>query len=295
MELKFYSNAATSTLLRNLKLNLPLYLKPDVPWAPKFLAEDAMVSPVHNPLKRITTDADFSFVYNTKGKDQSVCDAENAIMVHKVLRSLNRKDASDPNFWVCLCHENPACYEYTYKRWLKGEAIEEKQISTIEKHFFVGKKTDSSSLDTPLRQRNALSRLFWSAALTYNEKFSDPYELTYVLLDAKMVHNNFILSPSFKSPNRCTGLLLAIKEILKEKKLVGAEFSWVVSMAIRELNSVGTSRQLNFLSVEENRDLMLELFEQAKVEYPREAAEKKLIKKAMKDMAKFDDFDEDDD
>ena len=173
MELKFYSNAATSTLLRNLKLNLPLYLKPDVPWAPKFLAEDAMVSPVHNPLKRITTDADFSFVYNTKGKDQSVCDAENAIMVHKVLRSLNRKDASDPNFWVCLCHENPACYEYTYKRWLKGESIEEKQISTIEKHFFVGKKTDSSSLDTPLRQRNALSRLFWSAALTYNEKFSN--------------------------------------------------------------------------------------------------------------------------
>lgn len=295
METKYYSGAATETLLRNVKVNLPLYKNPDLLWAAKFLTEDAMISPVYNPLKRFVSDIDFSFVFNTKGKDESICDSKNAIMVHKVLRGLNRKDASDPNFWTCLCHENPACYEYAYKRWLKGVPEEDKQIRIIESHYFVGKNADSASLDTQLRQKNVLSRLFWSAAVTYNEQFSDPYELTYVLLDTKMVHNNFALSPSFKSPNRCTGFLLAIKEILKEKRLVGSEFSWVVSMAIRELNNVARSRQLNFLSVEENRDLMLELFETAKVEYPKESAEKRKIENARNGIFEFDDFDEEDD
>jgi len=137
--------------------------------------------------------------------DGDTKDAENSIHLHSILE-LDRVTASDLRLWAYLTHlAYPA---YVKRRWLNygRRPIDEKYYGTkksiwsadknieiwnsltssIEsRYFFTGLNTNIETLN-----RNAISRLWWGAHLTYDDKRneSDPYELTRILFSLQTLH-----------------------------------------------------------------------------------------------------------
>jgi len=125
-------------------------------------------------------------------------DAENSIQLHTRL-NIDRVTASDLRLWAYLTH---LVYpDYVKQRWLNfgRKPIDEKYFgseadswtdskdiknwesmrSSIEsRFFFTGLKSNIETLN-----RNAISRLWWGAHLTFDAKRNqaDPYELTRIL------------------------------------------------------------------------------------------------------------------
>ena len=98
-------------------------------------------------------------------------DFENAKKIHRFFKNLLPVPASDPRLWSRLAHVE--CWSYMQARW---PVVEEKKVRFVrERYFFAG--TDSRSV-----LRNGISRLWWSAEVTYDAKRKGKeYELTKVL------------------------------------------------------------------------------------------------------------------
>lgn len=108
-------------------------------------------------------------------------DLENSIKIFEALKDLDRVQANDKRLWITLCHTT--FFEYTQKRWdVKSTDSNDKIISRF---YFEG-----SSLES--RMRNSLSRLWWSAKLTYDETREDKYELTKLLWSRQDIYQNIV-------------------------------------------------------------------------------------------------------
>jgi len=102
-------------------------------------------------------------------------------------------------------------------------------------------------LKTPNRRRllrNGISRLWWYAHLTYDEKRSDPFELTRVLLTHQDKAQN-LLERSLGSNKK---ILVAILEYLKLNPSLTRD---EVRNKIKELNLVGGVKNLHLLDQDE--------------------------------------------
>ena len=94
-------------------------------------------------------------------------EAENVKRVYGNLRFLSDSQASDERLWAGLCLG--PFWDYVKYRW----DIDKKCTSSnIQQHFFFGFGARRSLT------RNAISRLWWIGRLTYDDKRSDPWELT---------------------------------------------------------------------------------------------------------------------
>lgn len=128
----------------------------------------------------------------------------NALTIHSAFKDkLNPKQASNPMLWSYLTHFE--YWDYTVERWAKGSISNE----SIKQRFFCG-PYDGSRIGL---LRNAISRLWWSAELTFQPEKAQPYELTQLLYS----HSDIALSVierNFSMNKEITiGLLSAIKAI----------------------------------------------------------------------------------
>ena len=275
MEVKIMTENACMELYGNVKSNLNRYSEKDV-WAKQYLQDKKMLAPIYkNDIIEFSNIERLNFKYNEDGKKEYLNDADNAIMLFKAFGNFGRKNAADAGFWISLTHTNQECYEYTQKRW---QSKSPDQTSNIINHFFFGK---SNYGDTAIRERNALSRLYWTALLTYDKSNkNDPYEYTRVLFSSEMIHNNIILSPTAKSPVRMKGTMEALKISQKDiPNNLKTDFPWLFCRVIMQINSIAKGCQLDKLTVEENRDIVLNQYDIAKKDYPNLKEERDRIKR----------------
>lgn len=102
----------------------------------------------------------------------SKTDFENSKRVYETLKFLTDSQASDERLWAALCLG--PFWEYMQYRWNDKNGWNE---SSILVRFFFNSNIRRSMV------RNGLSRLWWIARLTYDEKRKDPYELTRLVCE----------------------------------------------------------------------------------------------------------------
>lgn len=110
--------------------------------------------------------------------------------------------ASDPMLWSALCHITYK--DYVLKRWKKGDGT-----VRLNQRFFATEGRSS------LCYYNAISRLWWSGYLTYDEERerSNPYHLTEVLFSAQQIQKDLFDQSMSMNKTVVKGLLTALKRI----------------------------------------------------------------------------------
>jgi hypothetical protein len=106
--------------------------------------------------------------------DDGETEASNAIAIHRALIGLSPSQAADERLWAWLAHE--PYWEYMQQRWPLGAKRREKPQDFVSEHYFVGRNVRNLV-------RHGLARLWWFAQTTYDDKRTDPYELTKVMLE----------------------------------------------------------------------------------------------------------------
>jgi hypothetical protein len=137
-------------------------------------------------------------------------DLENSIKIYDALKDLDRVQANDKRLWLTLTHT--LFFEYTKRRWDIRNADSDKKL--IRRFYFEG-----SSLEA--RMRNSISRLWWSAKITYDESRDDHYELTKLLWSRQDIYQNIVERNYGTYDGVVTGLLefYAVNKQLKEDQL----------------------------------------------------------------------------
>lgn len=145
----------------------------------------------------------FSPAYKAGKKDdfqKTQDDLVNTRMLYSAFKNLTPLQASNKYMWTYLCHAVPEYSAYIRDRWMQDQ-----RENTIRTRFFV---TDNSSL----LNDNALSRLWWYGHLTYDEKSSDPFELTKILLTNQTICTDVMDTYNRMNITRIRGVLYAIRD-----------------------------------------------------------------------------------
>ena len=111
--------------------------------------------------------------------------------------------ASDPLLWTALCHVK--FHDYILKRWKNTEGN-----VTLSQRFFATEGRAS------LTYYNAISRLWWSGYLTYDEENANQWHLTETLFSAQQIQKDLTDQPFSMNPNVVKGLLMALKRTQEE-------------------------------------------------------------------------------
>lgn len=140
-------------------------------------------------------------------------DADNAQAMYEALKdTLNPRLASDIRLWAYLAHKT--FYPYMVKRWPiqipdvtdetdKDASKKQKILDRVKSRYFFGASNGKAFV------RQGIARLYWSAALTYDESNSDPYEMTRYLLDKDQ--DRFVAATERTLARNKTFLLAALK------------------------------------------------------------------------------------
>ena len=139
-------------------------------WAQRFreASSDWLAEELEHPL---FTDSKFveveDFFLDMSKEKVFQTDAENVKRVYEKFRFLSESQASDERLWAGICLG--PFWKYVQYRWNIAAKCTPRHI---EQHFFFGFGIRRSLT------RNAISRLWWIGKLTYDERRSDPWELT---------------------------------------------------------------------------------------------------------------------
>ena len=107
---------------------------------------------------------DFSLI-KSKGTEN---DFDNMKILYTALKDLTLSQASDERIWAGLAHTY--CWDYMQVRWPLPEEKNKRNSHVLNNYFFW------NSTKAPFL--NGISRLWWYAKYTYDERFEDPFELT---------------------------------------------------------------------------------------------------------------------
>lgn len=180
--------------------------------------------------------------------DNDKSDFENSKLIYEELKSLNETQASDERFWVYLTHVT--FWKYMRERWAMEKPAEGKEVGRLKDRYFL------RNINIESLTRNGISRLWWFSHLTYDEKRSNPYELTEVLLSRADLSTGIVERGFGSNKNIRTALL----EFLKDNPEISKNEDKTREI-YKGLNLVGGVRNLPFLEVSE----LKEVLEQVKV------------------------------
>lgn len=107
-------------------------------------------------------------------KDTGLAEASNAIALHKALAGLTESQAADERLWVWLAHE--PYWGYMRARWPIEPARSKDPATYLLEHYFLAGNVRNLV-------RHGLARLWWFAHTTYDNRRTDPYDLTRVMLE----------------------------------------------------------------------------------------------------------------
>lgn len=206
MQLSIFTKAALEQLKSDIYLNLREYANDEV-WIDKYFLEKSMER-YSRPTGILIPD----FELIPGGADR---DSENARIIYSNMREyVNPRIASDLRLWALLAHED--FYSYMVNRWAmdRGDNLDEnvgdtllhREYDRINLRYFFGASNGKAFV------RQGISRLYWGAALTYDESNSDPFEMT----DYIFASQDRFVAATERLLGRNKTFLLASLKVLKE-------------------------------------------------------------------------------
>ncbi len=164
MKLNFLKQTALDMLRRDIQNNLDFYSRPNT-WLDDFFLQKSSGN--------YYFDSGIEVVDFELNPGDSSTDVANAKILYESMKGkLNRLQATDFRLWAFLSHS--CCWNYMKTRWNLDEKARDTWTGRITDRYFIAQRSPY--------MRNGISRLYWSAELTYDETNSNPYEyLEYVL------------------------------------------------------------------------------------------------------------------
>lgn len=191
MKLYFLKQDALDTLRGNLKTNVRKYMNLTNEWVIDFFDGQ---SPFVQYKKEVN---DFSLDMSFERPEES--DVANIKILYSAMKKLTETDATDERIWSGL--EHGQFWNYISYRWsLDKNTPTEREINS---RFFYGQSKRRSLLV------NTLSRLWWIGKLTYDEKRSNPFELTEVLSNDFATRTLMLFSSNYSSNPMIVRAILA--------------------------------------------------------------------------------------
>lgn len=174
-KIRVLNSGAMLALKNQIPQNVELYKSDSREWLDKIFDDkkNTMQSVIEDTGVTLKVDKSHSIEY----------DAYNAQLLFEGYPDITPAIAADGRIWVTLCHNQH--YEYMLKRWpIEPDAAHHQtEKGIVEQRYFFAYGPRKS------QERNGLSRLWLSAALTHDPNRQDPYELTKVFLQ----DTNFIM------------------------------------------------------------------------------------------------------
>lgn len=234
MKLYFLKDDALDTLKTNIKHNTRNYSKPTNEWIYEFFEDE-------NPFEEFKYEVN-EFKLATSKEDPASTDLENIITLYSNLKTLTDSQAVDERFWIGLAHSN--FWEYMNQRLgLSNKKLEEDEI--YKKFFFAYGKRKSLLV-------HPLAKLWWTGRNTYDERRSDPFELTQ-FFRKNYYHNNLILFGFSYSNNKkiVRALLTAMLEIEKDGSNITTK---IFDETVKYLNILSGTYLLDYLEEDELKE-----------------------------------------
>lgn len=204
MNLVYFSRDAYKTLKKDVELNKEKYYL-DTPWLQEYFDEKGISDFVRTSTIKVGDISTFQYTgddIESKNKD----DIQNIKTLYTQFKGkLTPTQASDPCLWTALCHVSYK--DYVMKRWQKDDGT-----VRLNQRFFATEGRAS------LLYYNAISRLWWSGYLTYDEEKAktNPWELTEILFSAQQIQKDLFDQPFSMNRTVVKGLLRALKRIQEE-------------------------------------------------------------------------------
>lgn len=172
--------------------------------------------------------------------DKPADDAENAKRVFNWLHQLTPAVAMELRLWGHLTH----CVfkDYMHSRWPADSGS-----LVTRRYLYEGNSFAALS-------RNGISRLWWSAYLTRDEKRADPYELTNTLF----LRQDIQVAVLERAMGKCRGVRVALLEFLHDNQdwLSEESFGKRIQFIARELNLLGGVAILDAIPDEEIKSFL---------------------------------------
>lgn len=206
MKIKFFSEFALDNLRANLKRYQPFFRAETNHEFLNALQEDIG----ELALKESNIEFPDNVCLSTGALSSD--EVNNVKKIYGNLRDLPRSIASDQRLWAGMCIDR--FWSYTRIRWGFDKEF---TAENLRDHFLFNGQSKKAYT------RNAISRLWWIGALTYDEARNDPYEITaFTLRDSDYVVN--LLERNFSS-NRIIFLEFvdAVEQARKEGVRVSRE------------------------------------------------------------------------
>jgi hypothetical protein len=150
-------------------------------------------------------------------------DGENAIRIHRWLRSLQPSVAMEERLWAYLAHV--PFNSYMSSRWpVKNEG------EVRRRYLFEGASFGALA-------RQGIARLWWAAHLTHNPEREDPYELTR----AMFFRQDIQLALMDRALGKCNTVRTSVLEFLQDNKewFADKSFGRRIQLLMKELNLLG--------------------------------------------------------
>lgn len=244
MKVHFLTEDALIALKTNVRGNLKHYADNTNDWIYEYLGTD-------NPFIEYKHEfPDFKLSFNS-AEEVGKIDVNNTITLYSAMRTLTPTEASDERLWAGMCHSD--FWSFLKDRWQSNtnRALKDNNVKT---RYFFGHDKRRSFIT------NSLSKLWWIGKLTYDERRTDPFELTKYLTEDFATKSLIIFSNNYMSNQSISiGLLSALKQLDEAGyRIKGKENRDKYYEATKHLNVLGGTRILDYFTPEEIEQEVLE-------------------------------------
>lgn len=204
MNLIYFTQNAYKTLKKDIEQNKDKYYSSDTSWLNDYFEENNISEYMKTSSVKV---GNISFQYTGDDiESKNSDDIQNIITFYSEFKDkITPTQASDPCLWTALCHFS--YNDYIINRWKKDDGT-----VRLDQRFFATEGRAS------LLYYNAISRLWWSGYLTYDEEKerTNPWELTRILFSAQQIQKDLFDQPFSMNRTVVKGLLRALKRIQNE-------------------------------------------------------------------------------
>lgn len=204
MNLVYFTQEAYKTLKKDIEQNKDKYYSADISWLQDYFEENNIPEFMRTSSVKVGN-IDFQYTGDDI-ESKNADDIQNIITLYSEFKDkITPTQASDPCLWTALCHYSYK--DYILKRWKKDDGT-----VRLDQRFFATEGRAS------LLYYNAISRLWWSGYLTYDEEKekTNPWELTKILFSAQQIQKDLFDQPFSMNRTVVKGLLRALKRIQEE-------------------------------------------------------------------------------
>lgn len=184
------------------------------------------------------------FTLDMSDEDAVSTDLENVKRVYKAMMGLSNSQASDERIWIAYAFD--VCKSYMSYRWPA------KEESTINNRWLFGYTAKRSLF------RHGIARLWWIGRCTYDNKRTDPFELTAYVINKQDIINQLLDIGFNGNKELVLAVIEALRDSEKEGKVVGREEIRSIS---RHINSLASMYLIDTLSREEVYSKVKEFFQ----------------------------------